>query len=159
MTRRRMFLKSLFCWAHRRRRGAAAVETAIVLPLLLVILVGFIDVGRLFYSQLTLKQATVEIARVLAYGAERDDAALVDNMRTTLMHDALVLAKGGLDYNASVSSTVCPEGVPIDGSNSAVVTLDYGFRWFTPLGILAGGSDSLGSDQSFSVVSSAVCQA
>lgn len=55
----------------RRRRcandaGAAVVEFAIVVPLLLLILFGLIDFGRLFFVQLSAKNAVREVARQLA---------------------------------------------------------------------------------------------
>jgi len=48
---------------HRRSRGQAMVEFALVFPLFLVLLFGFIDVGRLVYVNNAVAQAAREGAR------------------------------------------------------------------------------------------------
>jgi len=47
----------------RQQRGANLVEMALVLPLLLMLLMGVVDVGRAFYSYVTLTNAVREGAR------------------------------------------------------------------------------------------------
>ena len=54
--------------APRRERAAAAVEMAIVLPLLLLIVGGIIDFGRFFYTQNIVVNAAREGARSRALG-------------------------------------------------------------------------------------------
>ena len=59
-------------------RGAALVELAMVLPLLLLILVGIIELGLLFYNQQVLTNASREGARAgIAYATGIPD--IVDN--------------------------------------------------------------------------------
>ncbi|UKA61879.1 TadE/TadG family type IV pilus assembly protein [Arthrobacter sp. FW306-04-A] len=53
-----MFLK-----AKQKERGAVAVELAIVLPLLLLILIGIIEFGRVLNVQVSLTEAAREGAR------------------------------------------------------------------------------------------------
>jgi Flp pilus assembly protein TadG len=48
---------------RHRERGAAAVEMAIVLPLLVLMLGGIIDLGWLFYNEIMLANAAREGAR------------------------------------------------------------------------------------------------
>ena len=57
----------------RRDRGAAAVEMALVLPLLVSMLFGVIDFGRLFNAEVQLSQAAREGARIAALGAAAGD--------------------------------------------------------------------------------------
>lgn len=52
----------------RDDRGAVAVEFAIVLSLLLVLVFGVIDFGRMFNAQITLSQVAREGARLEALG-------------------------------------------------------------------------------------------
>src|SRR4051812_36652218 len=58
----------------RRERGAAAVEMALVLPLLLLIVGGIIDFGRFFYTQNIVVNAAREGARSRALGYTIADA-------------------------------------------------------------------------------------
>jgi hypothetical protein len=53
-------------------RGAAAVEFALLLPFLLLIVLGIIDFGRMLNAQETLTQAAREGARLVALGKEDD---------------------------------------------------------------------------------------
>ncbi|KQS66293.1 TadE/TadG family type IV pilus assembly protein [Modestobacter sp. Leaf380] len=61
---------------HRTRdeRGATAVEFALVLPVLLVLLFGIMEVGRLFQVQATLSAAAREGVRVMAVQDDPDAA-------------------------------------------------------------------------------------
>jgi Flp pilus assembly protein TadG len=51
--------------AQHRERGAAAVEFALVLPALLLLVLGIIDFGRIFSAQQTLTYAARAGARVM----------------------------------------------------------------------------------------------
>jgi Flp pilus assembly protein TadG len=56
--------------AHRLacHRGAAAIEFAIVLPILLLLVLGLIEVGRAIWTQTTLDYAVQAAARCYAIG-------------------------------------------------------------------------------------------
>lgn len=51
-----------------RQRGAAAVEMAIIMPLLLLFIGGIVDFGRFFFVQIQLTNAAREGARVAVIG-------------------------------------------------------------------------------------------
>jgi Flp pilus assembly protein TadG len=52
----------------RGERGAAAVEFALVLPLLVALVFGLIDFGRAYNQQITLTQLAREGARLVSLG-------------------------------------------------------------------------------------------
>ena len=54
-------------------RGASAVELAIVLPVLLLVLGGIIDFGRAFTTQMAVTQAAREGARMVALNYSAGD--------------------------------------------------------------------------------------
>src|ERR1039458_5924651 len=51
-----------------RERGAAAVEFALLLPVLLLLVFGIVDFGRALNAQITLTQAAREGVRLAALG-------------------------------------------------------------------------------------------
>jgi Flp pilus assembly protein TadG len=53
---------------RRQRRGAALVELAIVMPLLLLLLLGIIEFGMIMHAQVMLDQGAREGARTAAIG-------------------------------------------------------------------------------------------
>jgi Flp pilus assembly protein TadG len=61
-----------FAGGRARDRGAAAVEFALVLPVLMLLVMGILDYGRFFFDSVSLRQGAREAARqavVMSYGA------------------------------------------------------------------------------------------
>jgi Flp pilus assembly protein TadG len=59
----------------RSERGAAAVEFALVVPILLAILMGTIEFGRAYNAQISLTHAARETARSMAVNDDGVDSA------------------------------------------------------------------------------------
>src|SRR5439155_18067519 len=55
--------------APRNERGAVAVEFALIVPILLLLVLGMIDFGRLWFTQVSLSQAAREGARLESLGS------------------------------------------------------------------------------------------
>jgi Flp pilus assembly protein TadG len=109
----------------RRRgedQGSAAVEFALVLPVLMIILFGIIDFGRMLNTRITLSQAANEGARAVAVAGDDAAAGVIDAIM------------------GSTTYTV----VEIDGCDSplddATVTLSHSFTFVTPF---VGGDDGM----------------
>jgi Flp pilus assembly protein TadG len=66
---------------HERRRGAALVETAIVLPIFLIIIVGIVEFGRALMVAQLLNNAAREGTRVASM-AGSTNASVDDAVRT-----------------------------------------------------------------------------
>jgi Flp pilus assembly protein TadG len=98
-------------------RGAAAVEFALLLPLLLLIVLGIIDFGRMLNAQVTLTQAAREGARLAALGQPNANVTSRTQAAATRLSPVTVLP------------SVCPAGAG-PGSNG-VVEASYTFT-FTP---------------------------
>jgi Flp pilus assembly protein TadG len=101
------------------------VEFALLLPVLLLLVFGIIDFGRMLNAQITLTQAAREGARVEALG---DSPSQVQS-RT----------QGAATSLPSVSVTVvssCPPGAGGDG-HDAQVQASYQFSFVTPIGAIA----------------------
>ena len=112
----------------QRDQGAAAVEFVLVLPVLLVILFGIIDFGRLMHAKLELAEAAREGARAAAL-------VNVDEARSTI-DDIVGDMSSDMDQPYDVSGC----GPIVTPGQDARVTLVYHFSFVTPfLGI--GGED------------------
>jgi hypothetical protein len=105
-------------------RGAQAVEFALVVPLLLVLVFGIIDFGRALNAQISLNQAAREGVRASALG---QPLATVQS-RTIAAADPLPLVA------ADVIVAGCPAS-PLPADN-ATVTVKYSFTFITPIGPL-----------------------
>lgn len=61
---------------HADRRGATAAEFALTVPLLLMILVAFVQVGALFFANAGLQNAVGEAARAATLWPRRTEAQI-----------------------------------------------------------------------------------
>jgi len=105
--------------AHRSEseRGAALVEAAIILPLVVILIFGLIAFGRGYNAKVTATHAAREGVRVLA--------VTQDN---TLGENAALNAATSLDpSNLTVSSTACNPGDP------TTLTVNYVFTYDIPV--------------------------
>jgi Flp pilus assembly protein TadG len=122
--------------ARRRRtdRGAATVELALLLPLLLVLVFGIIDFGRVFNAQVTLSQAAREGARL---------AALCNSSTPTTCGSVATRTTAAAPNLSGVSvttTTTCPVGST--SATDAVVTVSWTITFSTPLAGLVPGFPS-----------------
>lgn len=119
-------------WLRRWRdteAGQTLVETAMVLPILLLLLFALVDFGRGFYTWLLVTNAAREGARVASVQSSQAE-----------VEQRIFESIGALDASdlaISVSNIQGPRGEPVE------VDLDYDFEWVTPMGgilQLLGGS-------------------
>ena len=103
-------------------RGSAAVEFALLVPVLLLIVFGIIDFGRALNAQETLTQAAREGARLAALNQPN----VVNRTQA---------AATGLSP-VSVTVTACPAGAGPEVSATVMAT--YTFHFVTPVGAVAG---------------------
>jgi len=101
-------------------RGAAIVEMALILPVLVLLLMGIFEFGRAYNAKITLTQATREAVRVLAISG--DDVAA----ETALDNAATPLDTSQLTYSAT-PCTDDERGTPTS------VTVTYPFTYSIPL--------------------------
>jgi Flp pilus assembly protein TadG len=93
-------------------RGAAALEFAILLPVLLLMLYGFIEGSRMYQARLAMSYAAREGARVLAVGTHDTAAA-----RATVLSRAYPLSSARLSVGTSVDT----------GNDVVRVTVSYAY--------------------------------
>jgi Flp pilus assembly protein TadG len=109
-----------------RERGAAAVEFALVLPLLVIMLLGIIDFGLYYYNDLQLTHAARDAARYLS----------VNNVAG---------AQAAIGGATLVSTVINSQGLtPATSGQPATVTLRATYSFLTPLPLVVGIGKTLG---------------
>jgi Flp pilus assembly protein TadG len=104
--------------SHDSERGAAAVEFAILLPLLLMLVLGTIEFGRAYNAQITLTNAARDGVRVMAISGNQTAA------RSAAKNAAVALNPGLQDTNIQFG-TACPSTIPAGTSPQATFTIKY----------------------------------
>ncbi|ACL40609.1 TadE family protein [Pseudarthrobacter chlorophenolicus A6] len=100
-------------------RGAAAVEFAILLPLLLMLVLGTIEFGRAYNAQITLTNAARDGVRVMAINNDPAGA------RTATRNAAAAVSGTIPDSNITISPATC-------GTDKQVtVTISYNLSTIT----------------------------
>ncbi len=118
---------------RHRERGAAAVEFALVLPVLVLFVFGIVDLGRAFMDQAILTNAAREGTRYATVVVK--DATTATNSKTAI--ESRAKAAAGLDPTAQSTVTAnftynCAAGTTM------VVTVTYPqFNWLF-LNVLPG---------------------
>lgn len=69
--------KKLFCRFKKNNRGAAAIEFALVLPILVFLVMGILEYGWLLNGSIAIRSAAREGARVVSAFKELDDTAYI----------------------------------------------------------------------------------
>jgi Flp pilus assembly protein TadG len=123
--------------------GAAAVEFALVFPILLLLISAIIDFGRLYYEEAALSGSAREGVRLVALGKTGgdtvatavDDAAGVSGLQVQVYVNGAWIPVQDDMTGAAVSGVIFPECTPGD----AVTVVAYAkFTFWTPLPNLFG---------------------
>jgi Flp pilus assembly protein TadG len=143
--------------SRRRRngrldRGAAAVEMALVLPILLFVLMGMIDFGRAYNAQIQLSAAAREGVRLASLNTTGVETGTVTGnpYGNAAIADRVQSAAGGLgSFSATKVTTVptsCPSPnsvcvmycpVPPAAGDQATVVLTANFTWITGISAMS----------------------
>jgi Flp pilus assembly protein TadG len=107
----------------RSERGAAAVEFAFIVPLLIVLVLGIAEFGRAFQVQGTLSAAAREGVRIMAL--QNDPVAA----RTAVRNASTSLAPTITDAEIAISPATCP--TVQTGSTSVRLTISYPMPFLT----------------------------
>lgn len=132
-----------------RRNGQALVETALVLPLFMLMLLGLVDVGRAIYTYNAVSEAAREIARRTIVHPGITLGQSVETQDTLAVQRAMI--PGLADPSLScVDASGAPNGhVPCQSGDYVNVTLTAPYRPLALLGI--GGTLSLSSSSTMQI--------
>lgn len=128
---------------HRRRRGVATLEFALVLPVLLYLVLGIIEFGWMIKSQLTLSNAAREGVRYAALGntttAVRTRVkSMANTLPTALTDDQIVLDQTADRTSTSPTYSAWPADTSASPSKNGVtvgsllrVNINYPYKPLT----------------------------
>ena len=105
---------------RKNERGAALLETAITIPLILLISVGIFEFGRAYQTAQVLTNAAREGARIAILSGTTDDD--VSTVVTKYMKD------GGLEF-FSKDLVKIDRNVAMGVNTASSVTIDYPFQF------------------------------
>jgi len=136
-----------------RDDGSAAVEFALVFPILLLLISAIIDFGRLYFEQAALSGAAREGVRLVALGKTDgdtvagtvSDAAGISGLRVKVeVNGVWTTLQDDMAGGTAVSGVTIPDCTPGD----AVTVVSYAtFTFWTPLPNLFGvfgGQETIG---------------
>ena len=111
---------------HKNQNGVAAVEFAILLPLLAVILFGTLDFALLFYNKQVLTNASRELARyaIVADNAENDPDFATQIADIKNFCDTRLINLGGNSNNLTDDPEVLTD-TPSANYITATITYEY----------------------------------
>jgi Flp pilus assembly protein TadG len=107
--------------AKEKERGAVAVELAVLLPLLLLILIGTMEFGRVFNVQNSLSQAAREGAR---HAAINYNKSTLDVEGTAI---AAAPSLNGLAMTVTDNASACTSGADVEVTASVNLPSLSGF--------------------------------
>lgn len=121
---------------NRNERGAAVVELAVVLPVLVLILLSMVDFGRYFYVRINLSSATFEVADAVSRGLLLSTDTQVDkqNKILTVISDVSPGIAGVAQLQSTANLTIdpLPDACP-NNANQVTVTVSTPFNSISPI--------------------------
>lgn len=118
------------CRSYReQRRGAAAVEFAVVAPVFILLVLGMLEYGRMIMVQQVITNASREGARRAIL-----DGATVDNVTTAISS----YLSGGTVNGATLTITPDPATTPAGTGITVKVRVDYSKVQWLPFSMFLG---------------------
>lgn len=114
--------------APKDESGAAALEFALVLPILLLILFGIISYGYIFSVRQALTQAAAEGARAAAVASTGQTTKATSAVNSALSSMGLTCGTGGLTCTPSVAACANDSSL-----QCATVTVSFAYEANTPM--------------------------
>lgn len=118
-------------------RGAAAVEFALLVPVLVMLLLGIMEFGRAFNTQTILANAAREGARSMAINNSQTDARTAAKNAATLLNPTL--ADGDIAFSGATCSVGSQMTVTITYSLSSMTGIAGPFTMTGKGTMLCGG--------------------
>jgi Flp pilus assembly protein TadG len=117
----------------RNQNGTALLETAITLPIILLVSVGIFEFGRAYQVQQVLTNAAREGARLSILEGISDDQ--VNKRVMKYLDDGKVVKCGADGCDPAVSLTI-ERTVPFEGTTASKITISYPYQFMVLGGVV-----------------------
>ncbi|WP_104166332.1 TadE/TadG family type IV pilus assembly protein [Arthrobacter sp. SX1312] len=112
---------------ERKEHGAVAVEMALLLPILILLLFGIMEFGRAFNTQVTLTNAARDGVRVMSISKDTTKAKTSTITAAGTLRPALKATDIAISVPGATTATPCPAG------STATVTITYTLSTLTKI--------------------------
>ena len=113
----------------------ATVEYALALPVLLILILGGVDFGRMFYTKMVLTNAAREGANHLAYAPEDAGNGYTDTFAA--MYEEALSSNVELEFSDAAYSGCCTRGLPVEVTITKSVDLIFD-TFLQSVGLIGG---------------------
>jgi hypothetical protein len=121
--------------ARTRRRGLSIVETALAIPIFLLLIFGIVDIGRVLFAHMTLQHAVREAGRFAVTGRTSPGTGgshpRLDSIIQVVVDDSVPFPLTTSDVH--VSSVGGGSGSPGGPGDRVTIAVSYPVHLLTPL--------------------------
>ncbi len=128
---------------RRRERGQSIVELALVLSVLTLVVLGVVDMARLYGAEEGLTNATHEGAKIAAeYYSQYsgNQAGLVSLVKSQVVQEGLIDASNVTNLQVTLQNPSTPD---YTGQQIVQVSMQYKFTFWGPWSLIPGFSNPL----------------
>jgi len=125
----------LTTWRSRKsQRGAAALEFALVLPILIVLIFGVVDFGLMINSQAVFANAARDAARAGSFSATKAEIQGVVTSETSYLTNDTDVTTVVTCRKPGNPGTACSSAYDTEkqSGGTVIVTITYTHNWLTP---------------------------
>jgi Flp pilus assembly protein TadG len=106
----------------KKEKGQSLVEFALILPILLIILIGVVDLGRMYYAYIIITDAAAEGATYAAINP--NDISEIENRARA--------ACGDIAAGVQSVQVTCPTCPSAESGDTVTVSISYDYVVLTP---------------------------
>jgi Flp pilus assembly protein TadG len=115
----------------RKEKGQSLVEFALILPILLLILGGVLDLGRMYYAYIVITDAAAEGVTYATIHPPNDPSNPSDSS-TTEIRTRTLDACGPMSADVQSIQVVCPSCPNTTSGDTVTVIVTYNYAILTP---------------------------
>jgi Flp pilus assembly protein TadG len=114
------------------QRGAAAVEFALVVPVLIVLIFGITDLGLMFNNQSVVANASRDAARAASFGAKQAAIQAVVNAEVASLPNVVFPVTTSVTCTKVNGTNCVVYDTDAVSGGTVTVTITYVHKWLTP---------------------------